>query len=158
MTERDSQELALLVTEHLRGLSSTSLGQYLQSHYELDESYGLSVNVVHAIEVASGNLLTGSISSVPVRFWEIRNEKCRLIPYVNMRPFNDANDLGRLWPIPIVSYYSEFPHVLVKEGIGSLRVRGNREILLAYYRLLTVDNSQGRLALLSQDRGWLFKR
>jgi hypothetical protein len=157
MTEQESMELALLLSNHLRQLTVSSLATYLRTFYRLNGMRGLSVDLIYAIEVASGNFGTGGISSVPIRTWEIGKESCRLIPFVNMAPFNAASDLGTLWPHPIISYYAEFPNILSTEGIGQTVLKNGVEQTMKYYRVLTVDRINGVLSIVAENKGWLFR-
>lgn len=156
MTDQESTELAFLLSDHLRQLTVSSLATYLRHVYNVNDIRGLSVDVIYAIEVASGNFATGDISSVPIRTWEIGKESCRLIPFVSMAPYNAASDLGNLWPHPIISYYAEFPQVLSKEGIGQAVSEKGIEQTMKYCRVLTLDRSHGVLSIVAENKGWLF--
>src|SRR5262249_25999340 len=158
MTDQESMELALLLSDHLRHLSGSSLATYLQRYYGLDSAQELSVDLIYAIEVDGGNFRSGYISSVPIRTWEIGKESCRLIPFVNMVPFNAASDLGNLWPHPIISYYAELPQVLSVEGIGPIVSKKGIEQLMKYYRILTIGRCNGVLSIVAEYKGWLLGR
>ncbi len=158
MTDQESMELALLLSDHLRCLTGSSLATYLQRYYGLDSTQGLSVDLIYAIEVDGGNFRKGYISSVPIRTWVISKESCRLIPLVDMRPFNAASDLGKLWPHPIISYYAELPQVLSVEGIGPIVSKKGIEQLMNYYRILTIERCDGVLSILAENKGWLLGR
>jgi hypothetical protein len=157
MTEQESKDLALLLSSHLRQLSPSSLADYLRAFYGLNDLGGLSTELVYAIEVSTGNLENGDISSVPVRTWEIGRESCRSISFINMVPFNAASDNNRLWPHPIVSYYAEFPKVLSKEGIGQVASGNGIEQTLKFCRILTINSIQGVFTLVAEEKAWLFR-
>ena len=149
MTEADSIELAALVSSHLQELKGEALAAYLQNVYSLSSVACFSTDVIYAVEVAQGNMETGVVSSVPVRWWEIRNGDCRQIPMLNMNPFNAALDGGNvLWPHPIISYYAQLPLVLSKEGVSSSLKRS---------RILAVVKEQAAFRVLEEQRNWLFK-
>lgn len=157
MIDQESMELALLLSGHLRHLTDSSLVTYLRTFYNLTDTRRLSVDLIYAIEVASGNFVTGDISSDPIRTWEIGKESCCLIPFVNMAAFNAASDLGNLWPHPIISYYSEFPQALSKEGIGQIVSKNGMEQTLQYCRILTIGRSNGVLIIVAENKSWLFR-
>jgi hypothetical protein len=149
MTENESRGLAQLVSWHLHGLAGGSLEAYLRTEYLLFSCEGLSTEVIYAVEVAGGNMATGVISSVPVRWWEVREEGCRPLPMLDMRPFNAANDAGSVvWPHPIISYYAALPLVLTKEGVGPAHKR---------YRVFSVAQDQTTFRIVAEHRTWLLK-
>lgn len=157
VTEAESKALALLLSAHLRQLSTVELARYLRETYRVEGLEGLSTDTVFAVEVERGNLLRGELSSIPVRWWKINGDLCQTTTFVDMRPYNAASDNGKLWPTPHIKYYAELPTVLSSESIGMAPLENKRERALIYRRLLTVTKTQNEFVIVAQQKGWLLE-
>jgi len=138
LDETQSRFVVLVVTAHLRGLFGAALDEYVRQTYQVG-SGELSTQTIYVSEVDRGNIPRGWLSSVPVRTWKVRGEECMLIPYVDMKPFNEASDQGKVWPHPYLTFYAELPAVLVSEKIGVAQDQKWRERQLICTRSISLQ-------------------
>lgn len=112
--------LARLAARHLLDASAAGrFPEYVRRVYGYAPAEDRPFDRVYVVEVDRGDFVHGTVSSVPVRWWEVAADAATEIDPPDMGPFNRDSDLGRpLCPRPIVSIFVRYPDVLCWERVG----------------------------------------
>lgn len=116
----DPAALARLAARHLLAASAAGrFPEYVRRVYGYEPAEDRPFDRVYVVEVTGGDFDRGTVSSVPVRWWEVSADGAAEVEAPDMGPFNRDSDLGRpLCLRPIVSIYVRLPDVLCWERVG----------------------------------------